>query len=152
MLEARRYAEWDGKRLPTDIEWERAAGGPGGAPYPWGEEPLEMASTSGPDLMRVDPGADAGRQAYLAGARPVGDPTVDVAPDGGRFFYGNVAEWTESQGTLPVGGGTPVSLAIVKGSTWTGAGAVETLRESLYLDRASRRLQVGFRCVRPGAD
>ncbi len=99
LAEARNFAAQRGKRLPSSIQWEWAAAGPGNLPFPWGE--AEAVTTLANTL-------DAGFGALV----PVGMFEGGRSRFGAYDLVGNAAEWTDST----AGAHTPDRFLVKGGS------------------------------------
>ena len=80
--DASNFCSWEGKRLPTEREWERASKGPKGFDYPWGNE------------FKAENANLANRAGSKNMASRVGEYLAGVSAEGVHDLIGNVWEWT----------------------------------------------------------
>lgn len=140
--QAAAYCSFVNGRLPTEAEWEKAAGNPNGTQYPWGD----TAPTC--DLVNFNN--------CVGSTNNVIEYTEGTSSYGGFDFLGNAFEWVadwydadyyvNSPQENPTGPATGTARSL-RSSSFSSTADQISIQSRASEDPSNHRPDIGFRCV-----
>jgi len=128
--DARQFARWAGKELPSEQQWEKAARGTDGRVYPWGNDPPGTSDAS------------FGQDPTEGGPAKVGASLRNVSPFGACDMAGGAWEWTSSRFEHES------DFQCVRGGSYNDPAEMLEVSYRLEVHPKDKSEAIGFRCVR----